>query len=333
MSLWPALLVALAGGAAPAPLERAEALMEDFRFADAQAALAQTLATPGLSREALLRTLELQGIAAGQLRKSDEALTAFRQLLTLAPDWQLGPDLAPRVSTPFLEARQAVETAGPLTLEAEAPRRAGAVTTLGVRVPTDALGLARGVVFHVDAGGGWVRTPAALEGGRASHAVEAAGPVRWWAELLGARDAQLVRLGDEAAPLEAGVAAHLRDTAPAVTGAAPAPGTSGLRVAGWVLLGGAVAAAGAGVGFGLSSDGDRARLEGAARDEAGVITGLTQVEADRVAGAAARDGAIANGFFIGAGALAVGGAVLWWLGAPVAVAPTADGVALVGALP
>jgi hypothetical protein len=333
-------VVALAAAAAPADLQRAEELMAKYKYAEARTALTKARAAKGLDRASLLRILELQGIAAGQMRQAAPATAAFKELLVLDPSHKLDSDYAPRVTTPFMEAGQLVAEVGALELKAAPPQTSATrVTGLTVEVPKDGLKLARTVVFHVDDGAGWKTLPATLADGRASVAVDAA-LVRWWAELVGDNDAQLVLLGSEAAPQAAAppppvvltpTVTPTPDVAPVVT--APASKGSPVRTASYFVLGGAVVSAGVGVIFGLKSSGEYSQLANVQRDTNGTITGLTEVQANATASAAARDGTVANACFIGAGALAVTGALMWWLGAPVAVAPTPGGVAVAGTFP
>ena len=107
----------------------------------------------------------------------------------------------------------------------------------------------------------------------------------------------------------------------------------GVRTASFVVLGGALAGAGVGAVFAIKSSGEFASIEKATRNEAGVITGLTEQQAVAAGANAARDGTIANACFIGAGALAVGGVVMWLVGAPVVVTPAPGGVVVSGRFP
>ncbi|GMU59602.1 MAG: hypothetical protein AMXMBFR34_13650 [Myxococcaceae bacterium] len=344
MSLWlVAAALALTTAAAPADLQRAEDLAAKYKYADASKALAKARQTKGLDRPSLLRILELQGIVAGQLRQAGPALEAFKQLLVLDPTHELDAEYAPRVTTPFMEAGQFVTEQGSLEVRAgTAETTATAVTSISVQVGRDPLKLARSVVFHVASPGGWKVTPAELTGGLATLAVDGA-EVSWWAELLGDNDAQLALVGSEAHPqviappppvaLTPTITPPLPPLSPSEVRAAPgAP----IRTASYFVLGGAVASAGVGVFFGIKSQGEYSQLANAERDMNGVITGLTEQQANAVAQSAARDGAIANACFLGAGALAVSGGLMWIFGGPpksVAVLPAPGGVVVSGRFP
>lgn len=337
MSVWllSATLAAVTA-AAPGDLTRAEELMTQYKYAEARVALTKARAAKGLDRKSLLRILELQGLAAGQLRQAAPATAAFRELLVLDPARKLDGDFAPRVTTPFMEAGQAVSELGALEFRpGRVDANAGKVTALTVELGRDPLKMARSVVFHVRSGATWKATPSPLSEGKATLAVSDA-EVSWWAELLGDNDAQLVLIGSEETPQVASPPAPVAlvpgttlapPPPPMVTAAAPG---SPVRTASYVVLGGAVVAAGVGAVFGIKSSGGYASIQNAERDANGVITGLTESRAAAVGAEAARDGTIANACFIGAGALAVGAVVMWIAGAPVAVAPTPGGVVVSG---
>lgn len=78
----------------------------------------------------------------------------------------------------------------------------------------------------------------------------------------------------------------------------------------------------AAVGLGAASavlwglaEGDRQAILGAARDDNGVVVGLTLAEADRLDARAQDRTAVAVGLAVGAGVAAAFAATLWWLGA------------------
>jgi hypothetical protein len=198
--------------------------------------------------------------------------------------------------------------------------------------------MARSVVFHLRDGASWKATSVVLSAGKATLAVDSV-EVSWWAELLGEADVQLALVGSETAPQVAVPPAPLV-LAPTPPLPPPAPplvtaSSSGapVRTASYFVLGGAVVAAGAGAIFGVKSSAAFSQIDKVQRDGNGVITGLTETQAQALGTGAARDGTVANACFIGAGALAVGGALMWWLGAPVAVAAGPGGVVVSGRLP
>jgi hypothetical protein len=339
MVLIAAVLVTL--GAAPPELVSAEAAMAKYKYAEAVTALKKARSVKGLDRPSLLRILELQGIAAGQQRQSAQAVAAFTQLLTLDPTHKLDGDFAPRVTTPFQEAGQAVNEAGALELKALEPGVSGRrVTALSVAVPKDALKLARSIIFHFDAGAGLKAVPAPLAEGRATISIDAA-DARWWAEVTGENDAQLVLVGSDAAPLTAAPPAPVAvDTPPPPPPIVEVPAVSKpaagspLRTVSFVVGGLAVAAAGTGAFFGLRSSSALQSISSAQRNGAGQIIGLTEREAVMRGAQAATDGVIANALFIGAGVLAATGVVLFFIGgdgaSSVALTPAPGGLVVSG---
>jgi len=267
-------------------------------------------------------------------------LAAFRELLVLDPTHKLDADYAPRVMTPFFEAGQSVNDQGALEFRGgKVETTAKTVASVSVEVGRDPMKMGRSVVFHVREGAGWKATPVVLSAGKATLAVEGA-EVSWWAELMGDADAQLALVGSEAAPQTAAPpppvvlapAPVLVPPPPPPLVSAASPGAP-VRTASYFVLGGAVVAAGAGAIFGVKSSTAFGQINTVQRDGNGVITGLTETQAAALGASAARDGTIANACFIGAGALAVGGALMWWLGAPVAVAAGPGGVVVSGRLP
>jgi hypothetical protein len=295
----------------------------------------------------------LQGIAAGQQRQAESATDAFKQLLVLDPGHKLDAEYAPRVTTPFMEASQFVAEQGALEFRpGKVETSASAVTRISVEVGKDPLKQARSVVFHVAEPGGWKATGVVLTDGVATLAVDGA-EVRWWAELWGDNDAQLAVVGSEGSPqiAVARPAPVMIPKEPQVTAVPALPGNdvpalpgnevklgagAPVRVASYVVLGGAVVSAGVGVVFGFKSQGAYAQLANVERDMNGTITNLTEQQAHAVAQTAARDGTIANVCFIGAGALAVTGGLMWLLGGPpkaVAMTPAPGGIVVSGRFP
>jgi hypothetical protein len=317
-------------------LSRARQLLDGLRYAEAARALEAARARPGNDRDTLLRILELQGVVAAMLQQPARARTAFQTLVVLAPDHQLTGDYAPRVVTPFFEAKAWVaDQRAALRLEAApASKTEATIEEVAVQVTTDVLKLARTVRFHLrDDEADWRREERPLVEGRSSAAVTGQ-RVQWWAELLDERQAVLATVGSATAPL--------RETAPrlqALTPSSQAPtGTpelerSPLRTAAYVFLGAAVGTGAAGGYFGWRSRGARAKVEGAPVDERGLTIGLTQREALALDQRARSNARLANILFGVAGATAIVGGTLWVLGAPVTVSATPSGVTVGGEFP
>ena len=317
-SLLPSLLLVALGAANP-DLDQGVQLMNDLRYPEAARALDAAWKRPDNDRPTVLKILELKAVIAAILEQPGRARTSFRMLLSIAPEYQLGAHYAPRVMTPYLEAKSWAADRGALRFEAEA-RPEGAPVEAGVAavVSNDPLKLAREVRFHVRAGGQWRTSVMPLVQRRVGLAVQ--GPrVEWWAELLGESGAVLELLGSEARPLVWGaaplpmplpppvarVAVPARPADPSPPAAARGPGLSAL---GWGLVALGGAAAGAGGYFGWRSAQARARIAGAGVGPDGVTIGLTQRDAYALDAGARQDAVIANVLFGVGAAAGAGGA-------------------------
>jgi hypothetical protein len=345
--------VATASGASTArnpELQRAEALIAKFRYEDALAALGRARAVNGNSRETLIRILELQGVVAGQLRRSKTSEEAFRDLLVLDPDHQLSGDYAPRVATPFFEAKRFLVDKGSLVFKTlPAPSSPPEGHVIGVRVESDPLNMARSVRFHVRAPlANWSRVDAPLVAGQAKTPAPG-DETDWWAELIGDHEAVLALVGEESNPIllrpekpplaPPPLAVAPPDSTPFV-GAPPAAAettafttTSATRIAGYCLLGGAVVAAGGGGYFIGRSSNDLAQINDATTNSHGVITGISEKTAYNLNTDSQQTARIGEVLFGVAAVLAAGGVVLWLLGGSVVVTPAPNGVSVSGSIP
>ena len=332
------LLLALPAWGEPAnpELARASALLEELRYAEASKALEAARARPGNSRETLLQILELQGVVAAMLQQPAKARTAFQTLAVLAPDHQLMGDYAPRVVTPFFEAKGWVaDQAAALQVKTLAAKTENLVEGLGIQVKSDVLKLSHAVRFHLRADGApWREETLLIEEGRALLPVKGE-RVQWWAELLDESQAVLALAGSEAAPLR-----ELSTRLEALTQAPPVPtdtskGAYGtpMRMASYALMAVAVGTGAAGGYFGLQSRSARAEVENATVDGRGVTIGLTQRQALELDQKARSNARVANILFGVAGATALAGGMLFVLGKPVTVSATPVGVTVGGELP
>jgi hypothetical protein len=333
------LLAPLAWGQAANPeLARARQSLELLRYPEASRALEAARARPGNDRDTLLQILELQGVVAAMLQQPAKARTAFQTLAVLAPEYQLMGDYAPRVVTPFFEAKGWVADQGAaLRFEAAPATKAQtSIDSVAVQVASDVLKLGRSVRFHLHSEeDSWTEQDTPLLNGKASVAVKGE-RIQWWAELLDERQAVLAQVGSAAAPVEE-LSPRLEALAHALTQpqdtGGPEHARSSLRVASYVFLGAAVGTGAAGGYFGWRSRSARQEVEGAAVDDRGVTTGLTQREALALDERARSSARLANILFGVAGATAIAGGTLWVLGAPVTVSATPTGVTVGGELP
>ena len=349
----------------PAELDAAERALARGATAEALKAADAGLKRSGLERDALLRLLEVQAVAAASSNPA-KATKAFEILLSLEPDHALHGDDVKRASGPFRKAKAFVLEKGPLSFRAAAATlSAGQVFQVALEVTNDPLKLARRVRFHLrPEHAAWAQLDAELYGHSAAAGTEAAS-VQWWAEVLNERDGLLGKFAsaesprlESAHPPAAAVAdasrpppAHeapareppaqltpsgdepvrSRDLSPPVESAALVH--PGFRAAGYACLGGAVASGAAGAIFGWSSSQARKELEAAQVDEQGRVIGLTQREAYALDERARSQAILANTLFGVAGGLVVTGAILWLLGGDVVATPTAQGVEVSGVFP
>lgn len=316
-------------------LKRGEELFAQYKYPEAIKALAKARAVKGLDRESLLKILELTGVCNGQLRQTAPAQAAFREMLILDPTRQLAAEYAPRVMTPFYEVRQEVLDQGGLELKGSAALSASSVEAVVITIVRDPLGMAKAVRFHLDE----KSSDVPVTGGTAKLTV-AAPSVRWWAELLGDNEAVLASVGSAATPRVDAPAVPVAPaaTAPAAVSrvdAAPQQTGGGVRVASYGVMVLGVGAVGVGGYFGAQSSDAFGQVQRGltTTNGAGVVTSITERRAHELNAQAAQQATIANALFVAGGVLAATGAVLWWFGGPLTVAPAPGGVAIAGALP
>lgn len=321
------VLAALAAAPAADPnLAKARAEIANLHYDKADAALAQTLATPKLDRATRLQALQLQGEVKAFMGKGAESTQAFEQLLYLEPSAAADPNWSPKVSDRFNEAKAWAGQHPALSAEPGPPLAdKGQVKAVTLLVHDEGLHLAKSARITAAGKSAVVPVP---EDGKVVAPVTPAPEVPWTAELLSADDSPLLTLGDEAKPLVSTA------PAPVVMATAEAPSSNGnLRTAGYVAGGvGAACLVGSAVMASMASS-DRSTLRDATRDSSGRITSLGQAQYTDLynrSNSRMTTAAVLGG--VGAVALA-SGVALWFYGKPVAVTPTANGAAVVGSLP
>lgn len=334
-------MLAVTATAAPNPkIAEARKLFEDLEFEKSARTLAAAEAAPGNDRAQVLEILELQGIVYGTMNKDAKARDAFRELLTLNPDFKLSGDHPPRVRTPFYEAKGWVVENTPLEVEPGATT-AAKVTALSVQLKRDVLRLAKGVRFVVSGAAPSEIVP--FTDSVARLAVDDA-KVEWRVELIGSKECVLLTLGPfthrgsdaPAEPVAQPTAPPAATEAPKVTAAAPETGW--MRPAGYVGLGLGGATLVVGALFGVLSSDARSRVKNAPANASGLIDSLTQRSAAELEAGSIRDAMIANVCFVAGSVLAASGAVLFFLGAPgssttVSLGVTPWGASVSGAFP
>src|SRR5207249_4458098 len=150
-------------------LDRALTQMGDLKYADAGKSLEAAWKHPGNDRDKVLQILELQGVVAATLNNPAKAKQSFTTLLQLDPEHRLAADYAPRVMTPYYEAKGYVNDHEKVDFAAGADQVSnGRVTAVAAAVNNDPTRLSRKVRFHLRAdGGGWTDKLVPLEDGRA----------------------------------------------------------------------------------------------------------------------------------------------------------------------
>ena len=143
-----ALFVAALGPAAGAQsserLERAEVLLGSARFDEADAEIAQALASGTLGRPELARAHSIRGVIAAARRQSDAARASFRRALSLVPDLELPASAGPHVKEELDAARAELGERGRgLEVRVSVTADRGVPARVGVRVSGDPEGLAR----------------------------------------------------------------------------------------------------------------------------------------------------------------------------------------------
>jgi hypothetical protein len=313
----------LAAGATK-DFQRGSELFDQFKYAEARSAFTKARAAGNFTRAELLDLLEMTGVAAAQQRQIEAAQNAFVELLTLDPEHKLKNDYAPRVMTPFYEAKRIVGERGALDASASAKATVGNVEAITISVAKDPLKQVRSVRFHLKSAEKWTTASAPPQ----TATFPVSGPeVTWWAELVGDKETQLVLLGTadaprtETAPSPAPVAATPAPSVVSEPPPMPPPvveaksGGGGVRTLSYAVLALAVAAGGVGGYFGWRSGNDYNQINGASMNSAGVLS-ITEHDAYVFAAHGQQSAAIANTLFISAGALALAGVLMWILGGP-----------------
>ena len=306
----PALL-GLALGAS-AHLDQGQEALRSLDYQRAESELQQARLEPGLSRTELLALLESYGAVEAILGNHEAAVSSFRELLNLDPAHVAPAKWAPKVRTPFFEAKSWQSEHVPLDLKEGAPVTLGDQVTLEFELTADTLHLARTLRVHV------VGVPAPLDStvpgpGKMKVNLPAKRAVQYWAEILDEHQAVLLATGDGAHPqhtLQANGDGSLG------TGATVAPNDSGsdtLRTAGLVVGGGGVVLVAVGAVFGLKVRSDQSTVSNATRDGNGTVTSLTRAQAIKLDSEAKSDAVIADVLFA-AGAVAAATGVGIWVG-------------------
>lgn len=94
-----------APSSAPPDVETVEQLYQKLEYEQANATAQAVLKRRGLSHDELVRTYRILAVTYAVLDKAEQAKETFVKLLAVDPTYEADPNLGPRVSDPFLEAR------------------------------------------------------------------------------------------------------------------------------------------------------------------------------------------------------------------------------------
>lgn len=202
--VWVGVLCAATSAWAQAPAERVEAarqLVTAGKFKEALAEANALAKEPNASRETVVATYELTGLAYGGLKQAPKAKVAFQKLLSLEPGFKLKGKVPPKAAAAFKDAKKWVtQRGGGLKAEQLTPEiRDGKVAALYISVEGDVMTLAKTARVHLrlDAAP-WTVKEAPVQ---PTTTVEAgAKVVKWWVEFLGDNAAVLLVLGSQEEP-------------------------------------------------------------------------------------------------------------------------------------
>ncbi len=210
----------------------------------------QAIASGRLDPARLARVYELMGVAHAASGDEEASREAYKKMLALRPDAQVDTNLAPRLRSPFMEARGYWATRSE-RLEVDVVL---ARAERGLRVQLiDPLGMASGVVVRTRVAGEMRPLDervfdAARELLAPVDALPAADRIEYVVEVLDVAGNRMLQLGTRDLP---NVVGREPAVSPGLVGGGSDVDEGGGRVPGWVwgLLGGVVVAAGLGTGL------------------------------------------------------------------------------------
>jgi hypothetical protein len=193
-----ALLICSSAAFGSPNLDKARQLVNDLKFADAGKALQAAEAQDANPRAELIEIYELEGIVFGSVNKPELSRTAFMKLLTLDPEHKLSGKFAPRVTTPFYEAKGKVHETGALSLTLGMSVVGDKLAGLGLTLK-DPAQLAKKIVVHTSEDGRpWKVTNADAK--PETLVSVSAKQLYWFADVLGEHDAVLFSAFSAGAP-------------------------------------------------------------------------------------------------------------------------------------
>jgi tetratricopeptide (TPR) repeat protein len=199
-------LLSLAGSIRAGELESARALYEEMEYEPALEAAGRALAQPEASPAELAEAYRIQGLCLSVLERSEEALAAFRHMLSIAPDTQLPADTSPKLAAPFYQAVAMARDIRPIALKLVEPEPPGSPGPRQVMLLSDPFGLVKDVRLVSRLGPGpWQRGPARDLAGGGQAELELPRPppdlaLEYYLEALNPFGGVLARLGGPEQP-------------------------------------------------------------------------------------------------------------------------------------
>ncbi len=316
------LLAASSEGASA--LAKAELLMQDLRYVQAEPVVEAAFRAEGLSRNDYIKVLEFRGVCASMLKKLARAKETFKILAAVDPQHELPAQYGPRARTPFREAKAWVAEHGDLRLDA-VPTAARDTLLLSLQNP---LGIASTVRIEWRVHGApevkrqefTLATHQAKFSDRLEVRVLDGQHIEWWGSVFNHRGSALLNVGASSDPrtLNAPSPVQLLSDQNPMNPLAlrPEGGVAGqpairyrptLRWVAYSATGLAAVSAGAGAWFGYRSKASARALEEIQYDASGRIVSTTQREAFAIVQQSRSDATRANVLFISSAVLALAG--------------------------
>lgn len=239
---------------APADVDTAEQLYAKLDYEAAKGVAERVLKKSNLTHDQLVRAYRVLAVTAAILDNHEEAQEAFLQLLTLDPDYTVDPNLGPKVTQPFMEARGQYRTltskpgvevvanvrtdGGQLRVTTRDPRKMVKKVTVGYRWTSSG----EYTVSQIVVGDGVPVEVAAAPAGRTR--------LDFYAQALDERDNAVLESGNPAVPKSAFAEAGAKGGGPGGGGGGGGGGVLSSPFF-WIFAGAAVAGGGTALFFAL----------------------------------------------------------------------------------
>jgi len=204
--------------------ETADHLFRTMRYEKGLEVTQQIMTSPDSESAQLLEAYLVNGLCLSALDRTDEALLIFRKLLSIKPDFQLSPEISPKLAATFYQAVALARGKPGISLEHRQPEAQARLAGLQVQVTlkSDPLGLVKAIRLIYRSG---QEKPQRLVSGLKKPGTltmtlpsdYAAPRVSYYFEALNQYGGALVRLPDKGQPFSLqGQRAHRIEIAPVV---------------------------------------------------------------------------------------------------------------------